>query len=188
MTAQVRLHWKCLMICFCRALQLNQMPINQHGSCQRQLLAGLRSRSRYWSWSRSESTVLPGVGFRVGVGKILPTPTLARCRRVPPVDRRRFRTNGYASSRKLWRTEKNGEWQYGDKLKRHLMIGFRLIKDIRDNFRVVAIAMQMCEQSQLLRYRTHSKESAIIWPAASAVSANWCRIAISPVWMQSKEN
>ena len=34
-----------------------------------------------------ESTVLPGVGFGVVVGKILPTPTPARSCRIPHVSR-----------------------------------------------------------------------------------------------------
>ena len=49
--------------------------------------SGLRSRSRGRSWSRSESTVLAGVGVRAGVGKIWPTPTSARSRRLTPGDR-----------------------------------------------------------------------------------------------------
>ena len=49
--------------------------------------AGLRSRSRGRSWTRSESTVLPGVEVGTGVGKILPTPTPVRSRRIPTVNR-----------------------------------------------------------------------------------------------------
>ena len=78
--------------------------------------SGLRSRSRHRSWSRSESTVLPGVGVGAGISKILPTLTPARSRKIPSVNRQWLRTNGYVSSRKHWKTWRKGDWQRGDKV------------------------------------------------------------------------
>ena len=78
--------------------------------------SGLRSRSRVWSWSRSESTILPGVGVGAGISKILSTPTPARSRRIPPVNRQWSGPNGYPSSRKRWKTGKTEECQYRDKV------------------------------------------------------------------------
>ena len=49
---------------------------------------GLRSRSRDRSWGRSELTVLVGAGVGAGVDKIMQTPTPARSRRIPTVNRR----------------------------------------------------------------------------------------------------
>ena len=46
------------------------------------------SRSRDWSWSRSEPVFLAGVGDRAGVGKILPTPTQDQSRRLCLVNKR----------------------------------------------------------------------------------------------------
>ena len=67
-------------------------------------------------WSRSEITVLSGVGVGVGVGKILPTPTTARSRMIPTANRQLFRPNDYESSRKHWKIRRKGEWRCGDKV------------------------------------------------------------------------
>ena len=126
------------------------------------LWEGLRSRSRGHSWSRSESTVLPGDWVGAGVGKILPTPTPARSRRVPPVNRQWFWPNGYASSRKHSKRDEKEGGSVEIKLKRQLAIEFCLIWGIGDNFRVTAIVLWLWQQIQRLSYRVHLKETAII--------------------------
>ena len=80
--------------------------------------AGLQSQSRGRSWSWSESIILAGVGLGAGVGKIWPTPILARSRRITPGSRRWFRTNIYAPSRQHWKTE---EKESGSVYKRDVM-------------------------------------------------------------------
>ena len=111
---------------------------------------GLRSRSRDRSWSRSESTVLAGVGVGAGVGEILPTPTSARSRRIPPVNRRWFWPNGYAWSRKHWNTGGKAEWQCGDKVGLAVSFSDRIWseKSMGDNFRAITNVVWLCQGIQ----------------------------------------
>ena len=57
--------------------------------------------------------------------------------------RRLFLTNGYAPSRKHWKTGRKGEWEYAEKVKCYWVIEFRLIKGIEDNFRTIAIVVRL---------------------------------------------
>ena len=121
---------------------------------------GLRSRSRDQSWSLSESTVLAGVWVGAGVCKILSTVTPAWSRGIPPVDRRWFWPNGYASSRKHWNMGIQGEWQCEGKVGALFSDRIRSEKSIGENFNAIANVMWLCQQIQRLSYRPHSKESA----------------------------
>ena len=47
------------------------------------------------------------------------------------------------------------------KLKRYLVIEFRLIKGIGDSFDAITIVVRLCKQTQRLSCRVHSKESVI---------------------------
>ena len=63
------------------------------------------------------------------------------------------------------------------KLKRHLVIEFRLIKSIGDNFEVIAIVVRLSTNSNTV---ISSKESAI----TTASCANGWYVTVSHVWIQ----
>ena len=123
--------------------------------------SGLQCRSRGRSWSRSESTILPGVRVGAGVGKILPTPTPVRSRKLPTVNTLWFWPNGYASSRKHWKTWRKLEKQRTDKVKVTFSDRTQSDKEITDNFRVIATFLWLCKQTQGLSLRSDSSKTAI---------------------------
>ena len=67
------------------------------------------------------------------------------------------------------------------------MIEFRLIKDIENNFRAIAIVVWL-SKGQRLAYRPHNKTAITTAGCVRMVSANVCCIAISPFCIQSKQN
>ena len=69
------------------------------------LPTALCSRSRDRSWSRSEWTVLAGVGVGAEVGKMMPTPTPVQSRGLTACNRRWFWTNGFACPKNIERQE-----------------------------------------------------------------------------------
>ena len=75
------------------------------------------------------------------------------------------------------------------KLNRHLVIEFCLIKSIGDNFRVIAIVVQLCEQIQNCHIEPIQKKSdnhKRLHPQLVRTGAvlTYCRALVLPVWIQ----
>ena len=148
---------------------------------------GLRSRIRDRSCSRSESTVLAGVWFGAGVGKMWPTPTSALSRRLTSGDRIRFWTDDYAPSWTHWKTERKGGWQCADKFK--TLFSDRIPSDKlyrinlqRHNDRCITVAIS----SKTVMPTTLKGIGDNYGRLHPQFCANGCRIPVLPVWVQWK--
>ena len=91
-----------------------------------------------------------------------------------------------ASSRKRRKARQKERGSVEIKLKRHLVIEFRLIKGMGDNFSVITIIVWLCQQDEGLSCRVNSKGTAIAAAACIRSSRQWVHcITVLPVWTQS---
>ena len=145
----------------------------------------LRSRSRDRSWSRSQSTALSGVGVGVGVGQILPTPIPARRRGTRLVNKTWFCRTVMHGPGNIGRKEEKESGSEKIELKRHVIIEFgqtvhEIILGSLQSFCYCVNQLKNCHTEPIQRNQRYPRS------AASAVGANGCWIAVSPVWIQSK--
>ena len=79
--------------------------------------------------------------------------------RLPACIQARYWRSSYAyRPENIERHEEKESGSVEIKLKRHLVIEFRLIKGVEDSFRAIAIAVWLSQQNQGLSYPAHSKE------------------------------